>query len=63
MNPRWFLRAKRLAQNPPAMWRVKLGLGVIAACILLFLLERWAGTPEWMERERTTRPRITTLQP
>ncbi|KPP91079.1 MAG: hypothetical protein HLUCCA08_14165 [Rhodobacteraceae bacterium HLUCCA08] len=62
MNPRWLLRAKRLAQHPPPMWKVKLVFGVIAACLILFAVERWLGAPDWMTREPIdTRPRITTL--
>ena len=49
MDPfRWFLRAKRWAQNPPSEKRVILVLGVIAACLALYAFDRWIGLPVWM---------------
>ncbi|MGC8202382.1 hypothetical protein ACP2AV_06730 [Aliiroseovarius sp. PTFE2010] len=55
MNIRWFLRAKRLAQNPPSWGRVKLVLGVVAVCVALVLLERFVGWPEALTLERMPR--------
>ena len=46
MNPRWFLRMKRLSQNPPSWGRVKLFAGVVAACFILLAIERWVGWPD-----------------
>ncbi|MEM9910179.1 MAG: hypothetical protein AAF922_05285 [Pseudomonadota bacterium] len=40
---------KRWVQNPPSDNRVKLVLGIVAACLLLFALERFVGLPEWMQ--------------
>lgn len=48
MSYRWILRMKRLAQNPPSEGRVKLVLGVIAACILLVVVERYIGWPDFL---------------
>ena len=39
MNPRWLLHASRWARNPPSAKRVVLGLGVVAACLLLAGIE------------------------
>lgn len=55
MNPRWLLRAKRLAQNPPSEQRVRLVLGVVAVCLLLVLVERFIGWPEALTLERMPR--------
>jgi hypothetical protein len=44
----WLLRAKRWVQNPPSPARVKLVLGVIAVCLVLVAIERFAGWPDWM---------------
>ena len=49
MDPfRWFLRAKRWAQNPPSERRVMLVIGVILACLGLYAADRWIGLPDWM---------------
>lgn len=42
----WLVRASRWARNPPSMGRVKLVLGIIAFCALLFLVERYIGWPD-----------------
>ncbi len=52
MNPRWFLRMARWARNPPSEGRVKLVLGVILACLLLFGYERLFGWPDWLTPEK-----------
>lgn len=46
MNPIWFLRMKRWVQNPPSAGRVKLVLGVAAACLVLVAIERLFGWPD-----------------
>lgn len=51
MSYRWFLRMKRLAQNPPSETRVKLVLGIILLCILLYLVERFIGWPDFLTSE------------
>ncbi len=48
MSYRWILRMKRLAQNPPSEARVKLVLGIIAVCVLLYLIERFYGWPDFL---------------
>ena len=48
MDPRWLLRAKRWAQNPPSWRRILLVLGVICACLALYWAERIWGMPEWI---------------
>ena len=51
MSYRWLLRMKRLAQNPPSESRVKLVLGIIALCIVLYLTERFIGWPDFLSSE------------
>ena len=46
MNLTWLLRMARWARHPPSEARVKLGLGVIAACLVLVAIERFVGWPE-----------------
>lgn len=55
MNLRWLLMAKRLAQNPPSMGRVKLVAAVIAICVLVVLAEKLGLTPDWMAADRVRR--------
>ena len=52
MSVRWLLRMKRWAQRPPSEKRVKLVLGVIALCVVLFAVERWIGWPNWATLDR-----------
>lgn len=52
MNPLWFLRAKRWAQNPPSWGRVKLGLGVLTFCLILYGIEAIWGWPEALTPEK-----------
>ncbi|MEY1555408.1 hypothetical protein AB3Y40_07200 [Yoonia sp. R2331] len=58
MNPRWFFRAKRLAQNPPSWGRVKLFLIVLALCLILVGIERFIGWPDALTVDRARAPRI-----
>lgn len=59
MNPlHWLLRAKRWAQHPPSAGRVVLVLGVVAACLVLFAIERTLGWPDWLTPERARPPVI-----
>ncbi|MFV2052751.1 hypothetical protein [Aliiroseovarius sp. YM-037] len=46
MNPLHFLRMAKWARLPPSATRVKLVLGVIAICLILFAIERVFGWPE-----------------
>jgi hypothetical protein len=46
MNPIWLIRMARWARNPPSPERVKLVLGVIALCLLIFGYEWMFGWPE-----------------
>ena len=48
MNIRWLLRAKRLAQNPPSWRKVKFVFYILAFCVLLFVIERYVGWPDWL---------------
>ena len=46
------IRATRWARNPPSARRVLLVFGVIAACLVLFGLERAFGWPDWLTVNR-----------
>lgn len=48
MSYRWFIRMSRWARNPPSATQVKLVLGVILACFVLFGYEWMFGWPEWL---------------
>jgi hypothetical protein len=48
----WLIRAKRWVQNPPSWGRVKLVLGVVAACVLLVLIEQFIGWPKALTLQR-----------
>lgn len=57
MNLRWLLMAKRWAQNPPSMGRVKLVAAIVAVCVLIVVAERFGMTPDWMTAEKLPRVR------
>lgn len=48
LSPRQFFRMAKWARNPPSEKRVKLVLGVIALCLVLFGVERLFGWPDWL---------------
>ncbi len=56
MNPVWLLRMVRWLRRPPSVARVKLVLGVVAACLVLVAVERVVGWPEALEVHRIARP-------
>ncbi len=58
MNMRQLLRMARWARHPPSAKRVKLVLGVVAICLLLFAIERWIGVPDWLQLEPQRRIRL-----
>ena len=41
-----FLRMAKWARHPPSARRVKLVLGVVAVCLILFAIERLIGFPD-----------------
>ena len=51
MNPRWLLRMAKLAHRPPSELRVKLVLGTLALCFVIFAIEYFLGWPDWMSVE------------
>ncbi len=55
MNPRWLLMAKRWAQNPPSMGRVKLVVAIVGICIALYAIETIWGWPAWLTPDRARR--------
>ncbi|WP_199489450.1 hypothetical protein [Pseudotabrizicola alkalilacus] len=46
MNPIWFLRMAKWARNPPSWARVKLVVGVVLVCFVIFGFEYFWGWPE-----------------
>lgn len=50
-NMRHLLRMSRWARNPPSDARVKLVIGIVVICLILFAIERWIGVPDWMQME------------
>ncbi|MFT7058569.1 MAG: hypothetical protein ACJASV_001070 [Pseudorhodobacter sp.] len=48
MNFRLLLRMARWARKPPSEGHVKLVLGVVAFCLLLFGIEYFFGWPDWL---------------
>jgi hypothetical protein len=55
---RLLLRAKRLAQHPPPMWKIKLVIGIIALLVTIAAIERFVGWPDWMTLEPVGRGHI-----
>jgi len=58
MNLRQLLRMSKWARHPPSAKRVKLVIGIVVICLILFAIERWIGVPEWLQMERMRRPRL-----
>ena len=56
INP--FLRMAKWARNPPGARTVKVVLGVVALCLLLFVIERIFGWPEALTLEDGARGRF-----
>lgn len=48
MNPIWLIRMARWARHPPPMSRVKLVVGVVILCFILFGIEHVWGWPDWL---------------
>ncbi|MDB5660855.1 MAG: hypothetical protein JWS10_3470 [Cypionkella sp.] len=48
MNPIWLMRMARWARHPPSPGRVKLVLGVVVVCLVLFGIEHFWGWPDWL---------------
>jgi hypothetical protein len=52
MNPRWLLKAKLWAQNPPSPAKIKFMVAIIAICLALFAVEKFFGWPAWLTPNR-----------
>ena len=48
MNPIWFVRMAQWARNPPSWGRVKLVVGAVLLCFVLYGVELLWGWPEWL---------------
>ncbi len=57
-SPRHFLRMAKWARHPPSDSRVKLVLGILALCLVLFGIERLIGWPDWLTMANTPRGKI-----
>jgi hypothetical protein len=55
MNPRWLLMAKRWAQNPPSMGKMKFVVAIVLLYIALYAIERIWGWPDWLTPDRVQR--------
>lgn len=58
MNLHHLLRMSKWARNPPSEKRVKLVVGIVVICLILFAIERFIGVPEWLQMEPQRRGRI-----
>ncbi len=58
MNLRHLLRMSKWARKPPSDTKVKLVIGIIVICLILFAVERWIGVPDWMQMELPRRNKI-----
>ena len=58
MNLRHLLRMSKWARRPPSEKRVKLVIGIVLICVILFAIERWFGVPQWLQMERMRPPKI-----
>ncbi len=56
MNWMHLLHMARWVRNPPSSGRVKLVLGVIALCLVLYGVERWIGWPDALSVTGTKAP-------
>ncbi|MFN3724144.1 MAG: hypothetical protein ACK4VZ_13985 [Paracoccaceae bacterium] len=52
MNPIWLLRMAKWVRNPPSWARVKLVVGVVVACFVIFGIEYFWGWPEALTVQR-----------
>lgn len=57
-NMRHMVRMARWARHPPSDGRVKLMIGILAVCLLLFGIERIFGWPAWLTLSNPPRGRI-----
>lgn len=44
----WLVRMRGWVQNPPSWGRVKLVVAVVALCLVLVIIERVFGWPDWL---------------
>lgn len=51
MNFRHLMRMNKWALNPPSEARVKLVFGIVAACLVLVLIEKFIGWPDMLTLE------------
>ncbi len=51
MNSLWLVRMARWLRHPPSPGRVRLVLAIVALCVVLVLVERFVGWPEFLTLE------------
>jgi hypothetical protein len=44
----WLVRMSMLARRPPPLWKVKLVIGVIVICLVIFGVENIWGWPDFL---------------
>ncbi len=59
MTPIWLLRMAQWARRPPSDRRVRLVIGIVAACLALYAIERFVGFPGWLVPNDVPRGRIS----
>jgi len=52
MNMRWLVMAKRWVQNPPSPQQIKFIAAIIGICLILLVIERSFGWPDWLTPNR-----------
>jgi len=57
MNPRWFLRAKRWAQNPPSPAKIRFVAAIIGVSLILYAIEQIWGWPAALTPNTLRAPR------
>ncbi|MEM7732271.1 MAG: hypothetical protein AAF280_05740 [Pseudomonadota bacterium] len=62
MNYRMLFRMAKWAHTPPSTKRVVLVMSILAACLVLYGVERFIGLPEWTQMEPTRDKRLPTHQ-
>ena len=55
LDPRQLMRAKRWAQSPPSLKRVKLVFAAVALALIIVGLEHFGLWPDWAKAERIPR--------
>ena len=55
MKLNWLIRMSLWARNPPPMWKVKLVVGIVLICLVIYGIEQIWGWPEYLTMEKRGR--------